>query len=115
MEDITDADYTHVKKVFKDFEIKKIGRYYGLYVQSNTLLLVNVFENFRNMCLQLYEFDLRKRVSYCIRISMASSLKKAEVKLDLLTDINMLLIVKKVSEVKYSMLFINMRKLITNS
>ena len=46
---------------------------------------------------------------------MASSLKKAKVKLDLLTDINMLLIVKKVSEVKYSMLFINMRKLITNS
>ena len=50
MEDITDADYTHAKRVYKDFDIKNLGKYCGLYVQSDTLLLADVFENFRNMC-----------------------------------------------------------------
>ena len=45
MEDITDADYGHTKRVCKDFEIKKLGEYHDLYVQSNTLL-ADVFENF---------------------------------------------------------------------
>ena len=46
MEDITDADYTHVKRVCKGFEIKIFGECHDLYVQSNTLLLADVFENF---------------------------------------------------------------------
>ena len=46
MEDITDADYTHTKRVSKDFEIKNLGKYYNLYVQSDTLFLADVFENF---------------------------------------------------------------------
>ena len=37
MEDITDADYTHTKRVSKDFEIKNLGKYHNLYVQSDTL------------------------------------------------------------------------------
>ena len=45
MEDITDADYTHAKRVCKDFEIKNLGEYHDLYVQSDTLLLADVFEN----------------------------------------------------------------------
>ena len=49
MEDIADADYTHTKRVCEDFEIKNLGEYYDLYVQSGTLLLVDVFENFRNV------------------------------------------------------------------
>ena len=48
MEDITDADYAHAKRVCKDFEIKNLGEYYDLYVQSDTLLLADVFEDFRN-------------------------------------------------------------------
>ena len=51
MEDITDADYAH--GVCKDFETKNLGEYHDLYVQSNTLLLADVFENFRNMCLKI--------------------------------------------------------------
>ena len=58
MEDITDADYAQEKTVCKYFEIKNLGDYHNLCVQSNTLLLANVFENFRNMCLKIYEFDL---------------------------------------------------------
>ena len=57
MEDITDADCMHAKRVSKDFEIKNLGKYYDLYVQSNILLLTDFFENFRNMCLEIYEFD----------------------------------------------------------
>ena len=46
MEDITDADYVHTKVVCKDFKIKNLCEYNDLYVQSNTLLLADVFENF---------------------------------------------------------------------
>ena len=57
MEDITDADYPHAKIVCKDFKKGNLGDYHGLYVQSDTLLLADIFENFRNMCLEIYEFD----------------------------------------------------------
>ena len=53
MEDITDADYAHAKRVCKDFEIKKLREYHDLYVQSDKLLLAVVFENFRNMCIEI--------------------------------------------------------------
>ena len=56
-EDITDVDCTHKKRVSKDFEITDSGELNHLYVQSQTLLLVHVFENFRNMCLKIYELD----------------------------------------------------------
>ena len=57
LEDITDKGYTHAQKVWDVFEIKNLGEYYNLYVQSDTLLLSDVFENFRNMCLKIYELD----------------------------------------------------------
>ena len=49
MEDITDADYVCAKRVSKNFEIKHLGEYHDLYFQSGTLLLVEIFENYRNM------------------------------------------------------------------
>ena len=57
MEDITDTDYRHANKVFKELELKNLGEYHDLYEQSDTLLLADVFENFRNMCIKLYELD----------------------------------------------------------
>ena len=51
MEDITDADSVHAKRVCEDFKIKKLGEYTHLYVQIDTFMLADVFENFRNMCL----------------------------------------------------------------
>ena len=50
MEDITDADYVPPKRVCKDFEIKNLAESHDLYIQSDTLLLADVFENFKNMC-----------------------------------------------------------------
>ena len=58
MEDITDADYTHAKRVCKHFEITNLGEYHDLYVQNNTLSLADVFENFINICLKIYDVDL---------------------------------------------------------
>ena len=63
MEDITDADYAHVKRVCKDFETNNLGEYHDLYVQSDTILLADVFENFRNMFLEIYELDPAKFLS----------------------------------------------------
>ena len=57
MENIIDADYAHAKRVYKGFGKRNLGGYYDLYVQSVTLLLADVFENFRNMCLEIYELD----------------------------------------------------------
>ena len=57
MEDITDAEYMHTKRVCKDFEINNVAQYHEVFVQSETLLLADVFENFRNFCLKIYEID----------------------------------------------------------
>ena len=56
-EDITDEDYAHAQKVWKVFKIKNLGEYHDLYVQSDTLLLADVFENFRDKCIEIYELD----------------------------------------------------------
>ena len=63
MEDLADADYAHVERVCKASEVKCLGEYHDLYVQIDTLLLADVFENFRNMCREIYEIDPPKFVS----------------------------------------------------
>ena len=62
---LNNEDFTDVKskRVCKDFDIKNLGKYYGLYVQSDTLLLADVFDNFRNKCLEIYELDPAKFLS----------------------------------------------------
>ena len=57
MEKIDDIDYRHGNNVFKKFKLKNLGEYRDLYVQSGTLILADVFENFRNMCIKVYELD----------------------------------------------------------
>ena len=52
-----------ITRTKRDFEIKDLGEYHDLYVQSDTLLLANVFENFINMCLKTYEHDPEKLIS----------------------------------------------------
>ena len=44
VEDITDIDYSHAKKVFKEFKLKGLGECHDLYVQSDTLLLADVLK-----------------------------------------------------------------------
>ena len=57
MEDTTDIDHRHAKKVFKELKMINLGDYHDLYVQSNTLLLAGVFENFRNKGIETYKLD----------------------------------------------------------
>ena len=57
LKDIRNEDYAHAPKVWDVFEIKNLDKYHDLYVQSDTLLLADVYENFRNMCLNVYELD----------------------------------------------------------
>ena len=57
MEDIGDVDYKHANNVFKRFKLDNLGDYHDLYVQSDTLLLADVFNNFRDMCIKEYEID----------------------------------------------------------
>ena len=49
MEDVTDVDYMHAKRVCKEFEKKNLGEYHDLYLKSDTLLLTDVSENFRKL------------------------------------------------------------------
>ena len=68
----------HAKRVRKDFEMKNLGEYHDLCSKSDTLLLADVFENFS-----------------APELAWQATLKKTEVKLELLTDIDMLLMVEK--------------------
>ena len=65
LEDITDKDYAHAQKVFEEFKLKNLGDYHDLYVQSDTLLLADVFENVRNKCIEIYELD---PAHFCLKL-----------------------------------------------
>ena len=80
MEDLIDADYVHAKRVCEDFEIKNLGEYHNLYVPSATLLLADVFENFRNMCINIYKLDPAKFCS-APRLAWQTALKKTKSKI----------------------------------
>ena len=56
-EDITDKDYAYAQEVFKELKLKNLGDDHDLYVESDTLLLADVFENFRNKFIEIYELD----------------------------------------------------------
>ena len=57
LENITKVDYIHAKNVFKTFKLINLGDFHDLYVQSHTLLLADIFENFRKACIKTYELD----------------------------------------------------------
>ena len=94
MENIDDIDYRHSNNVFKRFKLKNLGEYHDLYVQSDTVLLADAFENFRNMCLKVYELDPGHFLSLP-GLAWQACLKKTNVKLELLTDYDMLLMVEE--------------------
>ena len=58
MEDITNADYMHAKRVYKDFETKYLREYHDLYLKCDSLLLADVFKNFRKMCMKFIIYIL---------------------------------------------------------
>ena len=92
MEDISDIDYRHANNVFKVFKLENLGDYHDLYVQSDTLLLADVFNNFRDMCLKEYELDSAHFLSLP-GLAWQVCLRKTNIELELLTDYDMLLMV----------------------
>ena len=93
-EDISDADYAHAQKVWDVFEIKNQGKNHDLYVLSYTLLLADLFENFKDKCIEIYELDPAHILS-ASGLAWQACLKKTGVNLELLTDIDMLLMVEE--------------------
>ena len=89
VESITDEDHAYYKKVINEFGLKNLGEYHDLYVQSNTLLLPDVFENFRDKCIEIYELDPAPGLAW------PACLKKTGLKLELLTNHDMSMMVGK--------------------
>ena len=94
LEDTTKTDYAHANNTFKKFNINNLGEYHNLYVRSDTLLLADIFENFRQSCLKNYELDPAHFVSLP-GLAWQACLKKTNVKLELLTDYDMLLMIEE--------------------
>ena len=93
-EHITDKQYDHAQNVWKTFNLKTMGDYHDLYLKSDILLLADVFENFRVTCLQYYKLD---PCHYFTSPGLAwdAMLKMTNVKLELLTDIDMFQFIEK--------------------
>ena len=82
MEGILIVAYRHANRVYKEFIINNLGDYHDLYVQSDTLLLADVFENFTNKCIEIYELDPAHFLS-ATGLAWQPCLKKTEIKLEL--------------------------------
>ena len=91
---ITDDEYDHAKKVWKTFKIKTMGEYHNLYLGSNILLLTDVFENFRKTCMQYYKLDPCHYFT-SQGLSWDAMLKMTNIKLELMTDIDMFQFIEK--------------------
>ena len=93
-EHISDENYNHFKHVWKVFKCKKFKDYHELYLKVDTLLLADIFENFRNMCMNTYQLD---PVHYFTApgLSFDSLLKYTKIKLDYIKDVDIQLFIEK--------------------
>ena len=87
-EDISDSDYAHAQKVWETFGIENMGQYHDLYLKSDVLLLADIFENFREICLDIYGLDPAHYVS-SPGLSWDGMQKMTGVSLDLISDVDM--------------------------
>ena len=95
MKNITETDYIHANNVFKTFKLNNLVDYHDLYVQSDTLVLADVFENFRKACIKTYELDPAHFISLPGLAWQACLKKKTGVELEFLTDGDMLVMIEE--------------------
>ena len=93
-EHISDEDYNHAQKVWKTFSMNNMCDYHDLYLQSDILLLADVFENFRKTCLEYYKLDPCHYFT-SPGLSWDAMLKMTDIKLELMTDIDMFQFIEK--------------------
>ena len=93
LEDITDKDYKHAQKVWNALNIKNPGEYHDLYVQADTLQLADIYEKFRETCIEIYQLDPAHFPS-APGLAWQACLKKTNILLELLTDYDMLLMIE---------------------
>ena len=91
---ITHEQYDHAQTVWNTFDLKTMGDYHDLYLKSDTLLLADIFENFRKTCLQYYKLDPCHYFS-SPGLSWDAMLKMTKIKLELMTDIDMFQFIEK--------------------
>ena len=91
---ISDEDYDHAQRIWKEFGMKNLGEYHDLYLKSDVLLLADVFEEFRNVCMENYSLDPAWYYT-SPGLSWDALLKHSGVKLELLTDPDILLLFEK--------------------
>ena len=94
MEEVLEIDYRHANKVFNKFNIKNLGEYHDLYVQTDTLLSADVFGNFRDLCMKNYELDPACFLSLP-GLAFQACLKITGIKLELISDVDMLLMIEE--------------------
>ena len=93
-EHISDEQYKHAQNVWDTFNLKTMGDYHDLYLKSDILLLADVFENFRKTCLQYYKLDPCHYFT-SPGLSWDAMLKMTDIKLELITDIDMYQFIEK--------------------
>jgi hypothetical protein len=93
-EHISDGDYAHAQQVWETFECRTLGDYTDLYCRTDVLLLADVFETFRKMCLAQYGLDPAHYYT-SPGLSWDALLKKTRVELELLTDYDQHLLIEK--------------------
>ena len=93
-ESITDEQYKHARNVWNTFNLKTMGEYHDLYLKSDILLSAVVFEIFRKTCLQYYKLDPAHYFS-SPGLSWDRMLKMTDIKLELVTDIDMFQFIEK--------------------
>ena len=89
MTGVSEEDYEHAKRVWKEFGLKDLGEYHDLYLKTDVILLANVFEAFRKVCLKNYGLDPAHFYT-APGLAWKACLKKTRIRLELLLDPDML-------------------------
>ncbi|RWS01054.1 uncharacterized protein B4U80_06845 [Leptotrombidium deliense] len=109
-EDISEENYNYAKKVWNEFKCKTLGDYSDLYLKFDVLLLTDIFENFRDICINTYDLD---PCWYFTTPGLAwdAMLKYTKIKLEYINSIEMLLFLESgirggISQVSHSYMLI---------